>query len=92
VDRGDWLNVAQLDTLDEIRLFALWVSRIGSGERDRGEASVFAIAELHSATAITDDQEAVRVARTYGRMCTEPYGCLQAPPGTANYLNLPPGT
>lgn len=65
VDTSDWLNVAQLDTLDEIRLFALWVSRIGSGERDRGEASVFAIAELHSATAITDDQEAVRVARTY---------------------------
>jgi predicted nucleic acid-binding protein len=66
VDTGDWLNVAQLDSLDEIRLFALWASRIGSGERDRGEASVFAIAELHSATAITDDQEAVRVARTYG--------------------------
>ncbi len=66
VDTGDWLNVAQLDTLDEIGLFALWVSRIGSGERDRGEASVFAVAELHSATAITDDQEAVRLARTYG--------------------------
>ena len=66
VDTGDWLKVAQLDTLDEIRLFALWVSRIGSGERDRGEASVFAVAELRSATAITDDQEAVRVARTYG--------------------------
>ena len=27
---------------------------------------MFAVAELHSATAITDDQEAVRVARTYG--------------------------
>lgn len=66
VDTGDWLKVAQLDTLEEIRLFALWVSRIGSGERDRGEASVFAFAELRSATAITDDQEAVRVARTYG--------------------------
>ncbi len=66
VDTGDWLKAAQLDTLDEIRLFALWVSRIGSGERDRGEASVFAVAELRFATAITDDQEAVRVARTYG--------------------------
>src|SRR2546421_6486013 len=31
-----------------------------------GEASVFAAAELHGATAITDDREAVRVARTYG--------------------------
>jgi predicted nucleic acid-binding protein len=63
---GDWLQVARLDTLDEIKLFAIWVSRLGSGERDLGEASVFAAAELRSATAITDDQEAVRVARTYG--------------------------
>lgn len=66
VDTGDWLRVAPLDTLDEITQFALWVSRVGSGVRDRGEASVFAVAELSSATAITDDQEAVRVARKYG--------------------------
>jgi len=63
---GDWLKVAQLDTLDEIRLFAKWAGRLGSGERDLGEASVFAAAELRAATAITDDQGAVRVARTYG--------------------------
>jgi predicted nucleic acid-binding protein len=63
---ADWLKVAQLDTLDEIRLFAIWAGRLGSGERDLGEASVFAAAELRSATAITDDQGAVRVARTYG--------------------------
>ena len=63
---SDWLKIARLDTLDEIRLFALWASRLGSGERDLGEASVFAAAELRSATAITDDQAAVRVARTYG--------------------------
>jgi predicted nucleic acid-binding protein len=66
VDAGEWLGVAQLDTFEEIALFAAWARRIGSGERDRGEASVFAVAELRSATAITDDQEAVRVARTYG--------------------------
>jgi predicted nucleic acid-binding protein len=63
---ADWLKIAQLDTLDEIRQFALWADRVGSGERDLGEASVFAVAELRSGTAITDDQEAVRVARTYG--------------------------
>jgi len=63
---SDWLKIAQLDTLNEIRLFALWVGRLGSGERDLGEASVFAAAELRSATAITDDQAAVGVARTYG--------------------------
>jgi predicted nucleic acid-binding protein len=63
---SDWLNIGQLDTLDEIRLFAKWAGRLGSGLRDLGEASVFAAAELRSATAITDDQAAVRVARTYG--------------------------
>jgi predicted nucleic acid-binding protein len=66
VGAADWLKVAQLDTLDEIRLFTQWVRRLGSGERDLGEASVFAAAEIRSATAITDDQAAVRVARTYG--------------------------
>jgi predicted nucleic acid-binding protein len=63
---ADWLKIAQLDTLDEIGLFVRWARRIGSDERDLGEASVFAAAELRSATAITDDPEPVRAARTYG--------------------------
>ena len=63
---ADWIKVARLDALDEIRLFALWARRLGSGERDLGEASVFAAAELRSATAITDDPGPVRVARTHG--------------------------
>jgi predicted nucleic acid-binding protein len=66
VDVSDWLAVAPMDTLDELRSFATWSGRIGSGDRDQGEASVFAVAELRSGTAITDDREAVRVARTYG--------------------------
>jgi predicted nucleic acid-binding protein len=66
VGDADWLEVAELDSLEEIKLFAQWVRRLGSGERDLGEASVFAAAEIRSATAITDDQAAVRVARTYG--------------------------
>lgn len=60
VRAGDWLRVAELDTLEEVKLFVSWVGRTGSGERDLGEASVFATAELHGATAITDDREAVR--------------------------------
>jgi predicted nucleic acid-binding protein len=62
----DWLKVAPLDSLDEIMLFATWARRVGSGERDRGEASVFAVAESRGAIAISDDRNAVRVARTYG--------------------------
>jgi predicted nucleic acid-binding protein len=63
---ADWFKVVQLDSLDEIRCFARWVKRLGSDERDLGEASVFAAAELRSATAVTDDPAAVRVARNYG--------------------------
>jgi predicted nucleic acid-binding protein len=63
---ADWLKIAQLDTLDEIMHFTQWADRLGSGERDLGEASVFAVTELRSGTAITDDREAVRVARNFG--------------------------
>ena len=62
----DWLKVARLDSLDEMTLFATWARRVGSGDRDLGEASVFAVAESRAAIAITDDRNAVRVARTYG--------------------------
>jgi hypothetical protein len=33
VGDADWLKVAQLDSLEEIKLFAQWVRRLGSGER-----------------------------------------------------------
>ena len=62
----DWLKVAPLDALDEIVLFAAWARRVGSGDRDLGEASVFAVAEARTAIAISDDRNAVRVARMYG--------------------------
>lgn len=42
----DWMQVIALDQLDEIRCFAKWVRRIGADQRDMGEASVFAAAEL----------------------------------------------
>lgn len=66
VTEGDWLRVAQLDTLAEASLFAKWARNIGSSKRDLGEASVFAVAELRMGTAITDDRHAVEVARASG--------------------------
>src|SRR4051794_20647730 len=62
----DWLRVARLDSLDEIRRFATWVRRIGAGERDVGEASVLATAELRGGTAVSDDREAALVGRRHG--------------------------
>ncbi|GIH90986.1 hypothetical protein Psi01_16160 [Planobispora siamensis] len=63
---ANWLGLARLDSLDEIRCFAKWVQRIGSSERDLGEASVFSAAELSQGIAITDDREAVAVGRAHG--------------------------
>lgn len=62
----DWLRVASLDSLDDLRCFVTWAQRLGSGDRDLGEASVLAAAELRRGTAITDDRDATRVARRYG--------------------------
>ncbi|MFI6821259.1 hypothetical protein ACIBJE_09920 [Micromonospora sp. NPDC050187] len=49
-----WLRRAQLDTLDEVRCFTLWATRLGAGKRNLGEASVLAAAELRKGVAITD--------------------------------------
>jgi predicted nucleic acid-binding protein len=39
---------------------------IGTTDRDHGEASVFAVSELLDGIALTDDQQATRVARANG--------------------------
>ncbi|MFC4125375.1 hypothetical protein [Nocardia rhizosphaerae] len=63
---ADWVEVDQLDTVEALMTFERWASRIGSGTRDIGEASVFAAAQLNSAIAITDDGAATKVARKHG--------------------------
>jgi predicted nucleic acid-binding protein len=62
----EWLRVVPLDTLDRLRRFTLWVSRIGAGTRDLGEASALAIAEEFGAVALIDERDATRVGRTHG--------------------------
>jgi predicted nucleic acid-binding protein len=66
VDDIDWLTIAELDTLAEISCFVAWAQRVGAGDRDLGEASVLAAAELRGGIAITDDREAVKVGRAHG--------------------------
>ena len=60
VSEQEWLLIAGLDSIAEIRLYDTWRRRVGSTERDQGEASVFAAAEQRGATAITDDRRAAR--------------------------------
>lgn len=77
-----WLRVVPLDTLDRIRRFTVWTTRVGAGTRNLGEASVLAIAEEFHAVAVIDDREATRVGRAFeievhgtlwllGRACRE---------------------
>lgn len=66
VTEGNWLNVAEFDTSSMTIRFAQWARRIGAEDRDFGEASVFAIAELRGGIAITDDRRAVAVAQAAG--------------------------
>lgn len=54
----EWLGVVHVDGLDEIIALGEWLQRVSAGRRDRGEATVFAWAEVHDAIAIVDDKDA----------------------------------
>ena len=64
----EWLRISGLDdSMDEVRKFVEWTRRVGDKkDPNLGEASVFALAEVRSATAITDEDDAKRVAQKHG--------------------------
>lgn len=62
VSGAAWLERVPVDSLAELRAFARYTARFGA-ERDFGEASVLAYAEVHNAVALIDDQIAVQVGR-----------------------------
>jgi hypothetical protein len=47
VRNADWLEIVACDGLAELRAFAHYVRVLGAGERDIGEASVLAWAEVN---------------------------------------------
>ena len=62
----EWLTIVALDTPDRLMRFATWTTRVGAGTRDRGEASVLAVAEELGAVALIDERDATRVGRASG--------------------------
>lgn len=58
-----WIDVVHVDGLDELVAVAEYMRRLGSGERDMGEATVLAWAEVHGAIALIDEQ----VGRRHGK-------------------------
>lgn len=58
-----WLALVTTDSLQELRAISHYVRLLGEGERNIGEASILAWAELSSGVALVDDRAAVRAAR-----------------------------
>lgn len=61
-----WLEVVSTSALDELRAFAEYARRLGTGVRNVGEASVLAWAEVHGAIAIVDERAATNHGRERG--------------------------
>lgn len=61
-----WLETVTTDELEVLYVFARYMARLGNRERNAGEASVLAWAEVHQATAYVDDQVACNVGRQRG--------------------------
>jgi predicted nucleic acid-binding protein len=59
-----WLEVVAANSLDELVAFSYYVRVLGSGDRNVGEASILAWAEVSSGVAVVDDNAAVSAART----------------------------
>jgi predicted nucleic acid-binding protein len=63
---GSWLSAVSVEELDELRALFEWAKRLDAGDRNIGEATVCAWAEVHDATAVLDDGDARRVGRAHG--------------------------
>jgi len=66
VRNAGWLEIVACDGLAELRAFAHYVRALGAGERDIGEASVLAWAEVNSGIAVIDERAGTQAAQARG--------------------------
>jgi predicted nucleic acid-binding protein len=66
VPNADWLEVVACDGLAELQALAHYFEVLGSGQRDIGEASVLAWAEVNDAVAVLDERAATWAAQQRG--------------------------
>jgi predicted nucleic acid-binding protein len=59
----EWLEMVRVDSVDELVAFADFSTRLVSGERNVGEASVLAWAQVNGGVAMVDDQDAAQCGR-----------------------------
>jgi predicted nucleic acid-binding protein len=63
----EWLQIQPQDSVEELIAFDTWSQLLGtSGDYDKGEASIFAAAQIHGLVALTDDRDATKVGRANG--------------------------
>jgi hypothetical protein len=63
---AEWLEVVACDGLAELRVFAHYANVLGSGQRDIGEASVLAWAEVNDGIAVIDERAGARAGQERG--------------------------
>jgi predicted nucleic acid-binding protein len=74
VRNAGWLEIVACDGLAELRAFAHYVRVLGAGERDIGEASVLAWAEVNDEIAVIDERAGTQAAQARGVTVHGPYG------------------
>ena len=62
----DWLQVVPVNSLDELVAFSKYAARLVAGNRNVGEASVLAWAQVNGAVALIDGQDAALCGRENG--------------------------
>lgn len=63
---GSWLETVHVEAPEELRALIAWIGRMEAGQRDLGEATVCAWAELNQGTVVIDDAEARKTATKHG--------------------------
>ncbi len=63
---ADWIDVVHDASLRALMLFGAYSQRLGSSDRNVGEATVLAYAEMTGCTAVVDDRAGYRVGRERG--------------------------
>jgi predicted nucleic acid-binding protein len=66
VRNAGWLERVACNGLAELQAFAHYVRVLGAGERDIGEASVLAWAEVNSGIAVIDERAGTQAAQARG--------------------------
>lgn len=62
----DWIRTVATDDLETLYRFSQYMKHLGNSDRNAGEASVLAWAEINSAVAYVDDQAACNIGRKRG--------------------------